>query len=212
MRLRHKPWAKPLIEEHKDVALNDNDLLTLSPFDILEVGSGCGGFLIKMAQKRKDKQFLGAEVAYTAFAIAIKKLEGVEESQRPNNLRFINTSIDRLADQIKPESLEEIYLNFSDPWPKKRHHKRRLTFPTRLQMYYSWLKKGGKLAFKTDNDALYHDSKEYFASFSKFRVEFIDDYDGKDETDEMSEYEEKFRLKGQKIHRIIAYKTGEEEK
>jgi tRNA (guanine-N7-)-methyltransferase len=205
MRLRHKAWSAELLAEHKDIALNDNDLSSLPAFNVLEVGSGCGGFLIKMAEQNPQNAYLGAEVANIAFAIAVKKL--VNEEKPPKNLKFINTSIDRMAPYVKPASLDAIFLNFSDPWPKKRHHKRRLTFPSRLDLYYSWLKEGGKLYFKTDNDALYEDSKGYFVSEGKFSCTFIDVYKELSEGDVMSEYEEKFRTKGQPIHRIVAVKA-----
>ncbi|MCI2068967.1 MAG: tRNA (guanosine(46)-N7)-methyltransferase TrmB [Bacilli bacterium] len=204
MRLRHKPWADDLLQAHKEVALNDNDLPSLPPFNCLEIGSGCGEFLIQMASAHPENSYLGAEVANTAFAIAIKKLVG--EEKYPHNLIFINTPAEKLMEFVSPSSLDRIFLNFSDPWPKKRHHKRRLTYPTRLAEYYAALKKGGVLAFKTDNDDLYMDSVGYFKTFGKFHFTSIDDYKVEAEDDFPSEYEKKFRLKGVKIHRIVAVK------
>ncbi len=204
MRLRHKPWAEGLIGEHKDIALDDENLESLPHFNKLEVGSGCGGFILQMALNNPSDSFLGAEIAETAFAIAIKKMVNMENA--PTNLKFINTSVDKLIPFIEPESLDAIYLNFSDPWPKKRHHKRRLTFPTRLDAYYKLLKKGGVLYFKTDNVLLYTDSRKYFDTFGKFKTTFIDDYATEAEGDVMSEYEMKFRSKGVTIHRIVAIK------
>jgi tRNA (guanine-N7-)-methyltransferase len=204
MRLRHKPWASSLLSQHRDIALNESDLLSLPSFDRLEIGSGCGGFLIKMASKNPSHVYLGAEVASTAFAIAVKKL--TEQEKKPTNLKFINCPVEKLMPLVKPGSVGVIYLNFSDPWPKTRHHKRRLTYPTRLDEYYAALLKGGKLFFKTDNDGLYEDSKKYFLSEGKFVCTFIDDYQTEDPEDEESEYEEKFRTKGVTIHRIVAIK------
>jgi tRNA (guanine-N7-)-methyltransferase len=141
MRLRHKKWAEPLILAHKDVALNSDDLTHLPAFSCLEIGSGCGGFLIKMAKAHPEERFLGVEVAYTAFSIAVKKL--TEEEKPLNNIIFINSPSEKLMEFVQPSSLKAVYLNFSDPWPKKRHHKRRLTYPTKLAEYYKALKLGG---------------------------------------------------------------------
>lgn len=204
MRLRHKPWADDLIKEHKDIALNVDDIPSLPDFNVLEVGSGCGGFILQMAEKFPEYQFLGAEVAETAFAIALKKMLGLEKV--PTNVKFINTPIDTLIPAIKDNSLDRVYLNFSDPWPKKRHHKRRLTYPTRLASYFRILKDGGTLFFKTDNVDLYNDSKKYFEQFGQFKFTFIDEYKEVTPDDVASEYETKFRAKGVMIHKIIAVK------
>ncbi len=205
MRLRHKKWADSLLSEHQDIALNDDDLSSLPAFDELELGSGCGEFLIQKALNNPDNNYLGVEINNIAFAIAIKKMVGLEKI--PTNLKFINTDAHKLLDLLKDESLNRIYLNFNDPWPKKKHHKRRLTYVTMLDIYYRLLKIGGEVLYKTDNDILYPDSVEYFKTFGKFDCDFIDDYISLDEGDVMSEYEKKFRGKGKSIHRIVARKT-----
>lgn len=204
MRLRHKPWADELIEGHKDIALDVDDIPDLPSFNVLEVGSGCGGFILQMSEKYPEYEFLGAEVAKTAFAIGLKKMLSLEKI--PSNVKFINTPVDTLIPAIKDKSLDRVYLNFSDPWPKKRHHKRRLTYPTRLASYFRILKDGGVLFFKTDNDDLYEDSKKYFEQFGQFNYTFIDDYKKVTPDDAASEYETKFRAKGVVIHKIIAVK------
>ena len=156
MRLRHKKWAEPLIEANRDIALLDDDIFSLPDFNELELGSGCGDFLIQKAKANKDINYLGVEINNIAFAISIKKL--VNEEDRPSNVHFINTDAHKLLANLKEESIDVIYLNFNDPWPKKKHHKRRLTYVTMLEIYYKLLKKGGKVLYKTDNDVLYEDS------------------------------------------------------
>ena len=202
MRLRHKKWAEPLIEANRDIALLDEDIFSLPDFNELELGSGCGDFLIQKAKANKDINYLGVEINNIAFAISIKKL--VNEEDRPSNVHFINTDAHKLLANLKEESIDVIYLNFNDPWPKKKHHKRRLTYVTMLEIYYKLLKKGGKVLYKTDNDVLYEDSKEYFKEFKKFNYTFIDDYKELEAGDVMSEYEKKFRSVNKDIHRIIA--------
>ena len=107
---------------------------------------------------------------------------------------------------LKDESVNTLFLNFSDPWPKKRHTKRRLTANSYLDSYYRILKKGGKLIFKTDNSDLFAFSVENM-EVSEFKVVSIDNnYDGKDPFDVQTEYELSFRDEGTSIHRIILEK------
>ena len=206
MRLRHKSWAEELIANHRDLALDKEDVEkgNLPHFSALEIGSGCGEFLIGKALAHPEIDFLGVEINRTAFAIALKKLLALEKV--PSNIHFINVDISVLLPLIKDESLDALYLNFNDPWPKKKHNKRRLTYPTKLAEYYRVLKVGGTLFYKSDNDLYYEGSKEYFTEFKKFDVEFIDNYEETDADDVQSEYEQKFRSIGKSIHRIIAKK------
>ncbi|MFA6796826.1 MAG: tRNA (guanosine(46)-N7)-methyltransferase TrmB [Bacilli bacterium] len=207
MRLRYKPWAKQLIAEHRDIALNETDLDNLPHFEYLELGCGCGGFLIEKALQNPDKHYLGVEKNYIAFSIAIKKLVGLENT--PENIHFINADANKLFEKILPGSIEEIYLNFNDPWPKKKHHKRRLTYPSRLQVYFDLLKKGGKVLYKSDNDGYFKDSCKYFKEFGKFDLLIKENYVKLEDGDVMSEYEQKFRKLGQPIHRIVGTKETE---
>lgn len=211
MRLRHKSWAEELLANNRNLALNKEDIEqgNLPQFAALEIGSGCGEFLIGKALAHPEINFLGVEINRTAFAIAIKKLLALEKV--PNNIHFLNADIVLLLPTIKDESLDAIYLNFNDPWPKKKHNKRRLTYPTKLNEYYRILKTGGTLFYKSDNDVYYEGSKEYFTEFQKFDVEFIDNYEQTDVDDVQSEYEQKFRAIGKSIHRIIATKGEKHE-
>ncbi len=211
MRLRHKSWAEELLANNRNLALNKEDIEqgNLPQFAALEIGSGCGEFLIGKALAHPEINFLGVEINRTAFAIAIKKLLALEKV--PNNIHFLNADIALLLPTIKDESLDAIYLNFNDPWPKKKHNKRRLTYPTKLNEYYRILKTGGTLFYKSDNDVYYEGSKEYFTEFQKFDVEFIDNYEQTDVDDVQSEYEQKFRAIGKSIHRIIATKGDKHE-
>lgn len=210
MRLRHKDWAQPLVDANKDRAYNMEDISNDEIFKInqLEIGSGLGGFIIQKAYNNPKDNFLGVEVCFSAYATSVKKLLAFEKENncKIENLHFFNAPVEKLFEKIKPESLDVIYLNFNDPWPKKRQHKRRLTYPTRLEVYYNLLKKGGKVLYKSDNDVYYEDSKKYFDEFNKFKTTFIDDYIDIEKDDIQSEYEIKFRSKGNKIHRIVAIK------
>lgn len=208
MRLRNKKWKDGFLNENQDLIINSetiderfddfikNDKLRL------EIGVGRGDFILQMAKANPDVYFLGVELSSMALAIAGKKL--VQEEI--NNVLLVNLDVHLLFERIGEEKFDYIYLNFSDPWPKKRQHKRRLTYPTCLEEYFKQLKQGGKLIFKTDNDLLFEDSVEYFKE-SKFYIESITrDYKTLDEDDKMTEYEAKFRGLGTPIKRIIAVK------
>lgn len=208
MRLRNKKWKDGFLNENQDLIINretiDNRFDDFIKNDKLrlEIGVGRGDFILQMAKANPDVFFLGVELSSMALAIAGKKL--VQEEI--NNVLLVNLDVHLLFERIGEEKFDYIYLNFSDPWPKKRQHKRRLTYPTCLEEYFKQLKQGGKLIFKTDNDLLFEDSVEYFEQ-SKFYIESITrDYKNLDEDDKMTEYEAKFRGLGTPIKRIIAVK------
>ena len=207
MRLRKRKWMDPLLEERSELILNADNLATVldelkDKKKILEIGSGKGGFLSKMAMNNPEYEFIGVEMQTTALAIACKYIE----KNSINNLRFFASDVALLFEKFEEESFDYIFLNFSDPWPKKRHHKRRLTFPTFLSQYYRLLKKGGRLIFKTDNVLLFDDSLEYLNESEFKMISYTRDYDGKDEFDAQTEYETKFRGLGTPINRVIVEK------
>ena len=202
MRTKYKPWAKPYIDEHKEVTFSKEELLGFDKPYYLEIGSGKGQFLVDMAKKFPDKFFVGVERNVTCAGFTAKKL--VEQEITNAKLMFINAEL--LMGEIKDNSVEAIFLNFSDPWPKKRHHKRRLTAESFLANYYRVLKSGGRLIIKTDNVDLFMFTLENLAN-SKFKLVYkTDNYMDCDEFDTMTEYEESFRDEGVAIHRLILEK------
>lgn len=202
MRTKYKSWSRPYIEEHPEIILTLDQLKSIKDSFSLEIGCGKGKFLADMAELNPELLLIGIERNVTCAGITCKKL--VEN--KVSNARLMLASADEILPSIKDNSISDIYLNFSDPWPKKRHFKRRLTFSTYLKQYYRVLVKGGKLIIKTDNDDLFSFSQETLGE-SQFKIlEVLDDYDGKAPFDAMTEYEISFREKGQKIHRIVAMK------
>ena len=201
MRTKFKAWAKPFIEAHPEVCLSLDNLKKQKDFN-LEIGSGKGAFILQMAIKFQNEFFVAVEKNETCSGFLAKKL--VEN--KIENTKLYDGDIGNLLPLINTKSVKNIFLNFSDPWPKKRHTKRRLTFDTYLNEYYRILKDDGLLIFKTDNDLLYDYSLANFplCGFKIVLNEF--DYDGRDEFDAMSEYELNFRNKGFKIHRLILTK------
>jgi len=198
MRTKFKAWAQPFLDEHKEVQYNKEDLSSLKDF-YLEIGSGKGEFLIKMASKNNDKLFIGIEKNVTCSGITAKKL--VES--KLDNAKLIHDDAINILPMLKEGSVKTIFLNFSDPWPKKRHHKRRLTSVSFLNEYLRVLPKGGKLIFKTDNIDLFNDSLEYFESSPFKLISCTNNYLGEDEFDATTEYEEFFRNEGTPINRVV---------
>ena len=202
MRTKFKAWTEPYIKEHPEVMFDIEQLLNFHKPFFLEIGSGKGQFLLDMAKKFPDKFFIGVERNVTCSGITCKKL--VENEITNAKLMYIDAEV--LMKEIKDDSIESIFLNFSDPWPKKRHHKRRLTAESYLNNYYRVLKRGGHLIIKTDNVDLFAFTLENIDN-SKFKiVSKTDNYQDYDEFDTMTEYEKSFREEGIPIHRIVLEK------
>ncbi len=212
MRLRNKPWAEPFLEENDDLVLKYSDELKDNYHNIfdnneslnLEIGTGKGDFIKQLASLNLDKNYIGIEKYSTVLAIAAKKIKNETEL---TNVKLMCYDASELEKIFNLESLDCIYLNFSDPWPKARHAKRRLTYKTFLDKYYSLLKKGGKIIMKTDNLGLFEYSLESIKEHNKFKlVEYTFDYEFDGSCDGMSEYERKFREIGTKINRLVCIK------
>ena len=172
------------------------------PFSFVYVVKGKGDFALQMANKYPDIHFIAIEMQSMALAYALRKIEDMQI----DNLLFVNVDAHFLFDKLYDHKFETIFLNFSDPWPKKRQNKRRLTYPTMLKEYYNILKNKGRLIFKSDNDVLFKDSLEYLNE-SQFKVlDVTYDYDGLDPYDALTEYESKFRGLNVPIKRFIVEK------
>lgn len=207
MRLRKRKWMEEMLLRRKDIYFQEEDIEKALEYDkdkrlIIEIGSGKGGFIKQMATNYPQDQFLGIEMQSSALAIALKYIE--ENSL--SNLKLLNIDAFNVFSHLKDDSVDIIFLNFSDPWPKKKQHKRRLTYSTFLKEYFRILKKEGLLIFKTDNDDLFMDSLKYLSASEFKLVNYEEDYDGKDIYDAQTEYETKFREMGVKIKRFIAKK------
>lgn len=205
MRLRHRQWSEKVLEENKDISrdLSDFDPELIPTYQNLEIGSGCGGFLIEISKRHPETRFLGVEINKNAFAIAVKKAAEIKKDQ--TNFLILNAPIERIFPLITDHQLENIYLNFSDPWPKKKQKHRRLTYPTRLKEYFRMLKPDGTLYFRTDNIDLFNDTIEYFNEVDLYNIEIIQPFYS--ETVNYlppTEYETKFREKGVQINVVIA--------
>ena len=201
MRPKFKSWAEPFINEHKEVMINEEEISSFVDFD-LEIGSGKGEFLVKMSQNFPGNIFVGVEKVVTCAGISAKKL--VENNVSNAKLYFGDAN--KLIPFIVTGSVNHIFLNFSDPWPKKRHHKRRLTDVKFLNEYFRILKDDGEIIIKTDNEELFIYSINNLIK-NKFKITYITtDYLSSSSYDTMTEYEENFRKANVKINRLIAKK------
>lgn len=208
MRLRNVKNAKEIvrnskytlnnIEEYKGkyniLFGNDNPLH-------IEIGMGKGDFIIGMAKVHPDINFIGIELYESVIVRAVQKLE----SEDIPNLRLLNIDAAYLFDAFSHD-VDVIYLNFSDPWPKTRHERRRLTSPRFLSIYESIFKGNPHIIQKTDNIGLFAYS---LSSLSKFGYTLEDvslDLENKDIPNVETEYEKKFKSKGVKINYLNAVK------
>lgn len=211
MRLRNKPWAKPLIAANPQWVITSpneyrgkwQDRFPKKQPLYIEIGMGKGRFIIEMAQKHPEFNFIGIEMQTVATGIVLKKQL---EVQLPN-LQLICANGANLSEYFANSEVAGIYLNFSDPWPKKRQAKRRLTYKSFLSQYQQVLQVKGHLEFKTDNRGLFEYSlvslNEYGMKFDKVWLDLHASPDIEQNT--MTEYEEKFSAKGQPIYKIEAH-------
>ena len=170
----------------------------------LEIGSGKGGFLIRRAEKHTDGNYVGFEGQASVFFHALQKLDS---SSRPANVRFVNRFVNLTEKLFSQNEVSGIYLNFSDPWPKKGHTHRRLTNKSYLEWYNKILNKGGFLEFKTDNDDFFAFTENIIRNEFKgiFEIDALttdlhrSGFDAKHIT---TEYEEKFAATGKSINYI----------
>jgi len=197
MRTKFKPWAEPFIREHNEVIIQENDIVSLNDI-YLEIGSGKGLFLKEMALKFPDRYFVGIEKNVTCAGFTAKKLVDFEV----NNAKLIYGDAGQLLIKLQDCSVNKIYLNFSDPWPKVRHHKRRLTSNSFLNLYKRILKKDALIVFKTDNKDLFDFSLTTFEENGFKLVSVNYNYDGCDYDDFPTEYETSFREENKPIYRV----------
>lgn len=170
----------------------------------IEIGMGKGRFLMELAAGNPDINYIGIEKYSSVLLRAVQKME---ENELPN-LRFIRMDAEDLCEVFDKEEVDKIYLNFSDPWPKARHARRRLTSSGFLERYARVLVPGGELEFKTDNRALFDfslDQVEGTAGWElKMHTRDLHHNEVMNAGNIMTEYEEKFSAMGNPIFKLIA--------
>lgn len=220
MRLRHKKGAETEILTHPFIIpiLEENTINLKKIFNNpaplhLELGMGKGKFITELSKLNPDINFIGIEKSATIVLKAIDRL--AMEAKLSNsdiltifhNLRFMCIDIKNLDKIFASHSIDKIYLNFSDPWPKKRHEHRRLTHSVFLSKYEKILKPNSILEFKTDNLDLFNFSLDEIKNSNFSLLEFSYDLHNDSKlniNNIMTEYEEKFSILGNKICKLIA--------
>lgn len=215
MRLRNIPGAKDAIIESSYVVQTPTECKTKwaeqfpkeQPIHI-EVGMGKGRFLMDMARLHPDINYVGIEMYDSVLLRALQKREKLEtEGIHLDNLKFMCMDARLLPEVFDKGEVERIYLNFSDPWPKARHAKRRLTSREFLARYNEILASEGRVEFKTDNRDLFEFSlEEVEAAGWKLMAHTFDLHheDAMMEGNVMTEYEEKFSSMGNPICKLVA--------
>ena len=215
MRLRNIPGAREFVAAHPLVMTDPADIPGAwknifgndAPIHI-EIGMGKGRFIIDMAGLHPEINYIGIDRYESVMIKALQKLEKMEEAA-PDNLRFIRMDAVDIKDFFKEKEIDRIYLNFSDPWPKERHSKRRLQSGEYLKRYDRILSAEGHIEFKTDNTDLFEFAvKELEGTDWKLKYITRDLHSDAVEMENnvMTEYEEKFSAKGQKICKYIIYR------
>ena len=210
MWLRNVPGSREAIADN-DMAINEPTELkgkwkeefgNDNPIRI-EIGMGKGKFITTLAMENPDINYIGIE-KYSS--VLIRAIERCEEIGVPN-LRFIRMEAEYICDVFEKGEVDRIYLNFSDPWPKDRHAKRRLTSKQFFERYDVILKKDGIVEFKTDNDLLFQFSLEQVPEAGWELIEQTWDLHNDErlmQGNVMTEYESKFSQMGNPIHKLIA--------
>ncbi|MBO4878107.1 MAG: tRNA (guanosine(46)-N7)-methyltransferase TrmB [Ruminococcus sp.] len=218
MRIRHKPWAKPELEACPfyipDPQAQKGRWTELFPEPdkplYVELGCGKGGFISQAAPAHPEANFIAMDIKNEMLVLAKRKIEAAYGSSEPENVRIAIQNIERLdLAWDENDRADRIYINFCNPWPKKKHKKRRLTHTRQLVNYRKFLK--GEIWFKTDDDELFDESLEYFAE-AGFRIKFIT-HDLHSETgieNFETEHEKMFTDMGLKIKFLIAEPVQED--
>ena len=213
MRSRYKPWAIEYLKTNtknefflNDEVIEEDKIISFikEKDTYLEIGPGRGQFILSMAVKFPEFNFLVIELDKSIAGTALKKIDEANLT----NVRLIAGDFYKLSKILKKDLFCGVFLNFSDPWPKKRHEKRRLTSPSFLVEYAKILKEGSNIFYKTDNDGFYEYSLEKFNEYKWEIVYKNEDYDSsKEEFDALTEFESRYKSEGIKIKRLILKNT-----
>lgn len=206
MRLRNKPWAREMLQSYPQYVIpspqeykgNWGEAFEKAQPLHIEVGTGKGRFITEMAKANPHINYMGIELFESVIVSALDRLI---EADLPN-LKLLNVNAQDLREYFNKGDVSRVYLNFSDPWPKKRHEKRRLTYKSFLEIYEDILIDQGEIHFKTDNQGLFEYSLTSFSAYGLLlKYVSLDLHNSDFEGNIMTEYEEKFSEKGNRIFR-----------
>lgn len=203
MRLRKKPHTDEKLQNFADfVSRGDVEPIVKAPARELhvELGTGKGDFITQIAERNPQINFIGLEVEATVVLTAARKVR----EKNLSNVRLFVFDVSNIAELFAEHSVDRLYINFCDPWPKKRHAKRRLTNIRFLELYRKILKVGGEIYFKTDNRGLFDYSLEQFAEAGLDVRDVTNDLHANEPPDNIrTEYENRFSSEGVPINFCI---------
>ena len=222
MRIRRKPWARPELaswENCIDVPAENRGkwhsaFKKNSPL-MIELGCGKGGFISKLAVANPDINFIAVDIKSEMLGLAMRniKREYAAAEREIDNVLIFSQEIMLINKVFSSEDIcERIYINFCNPWPKTHDHKKRLTHNNQLMQYREFLRDGGEIWFKTDNDDLFLSSKRYFSECG-FELRYVteDLHNSGFEENIETEHEKMFSEQGIPIKFLIAKKVPLEE-
>ena len=212
MRMRRKPWTEielancPFLIDYPSTHIGTwRSFFRKDQHVHLEIGCGKGVATVQMAHAHPGINYIAIDEVRHVLAVSVKNTEA-EYSGAPDNLIYSAVDAMMIHDTFAPEDgIQRIYINFCNPWDERaKHHKRRLTHPRQLLQYRDFLKPGGEIWFKTDNDALFTASKRYFGECGFETVYLTDDLHASGfGPNYVSEHEQLYLSQGKNIHFII---------
>ena len=217
MRIRYKKWARPELEASKFYIDNPEEYKgkwkTLyknqeQPI-YLELGCGKGQFIAKMASKHTENNYIAIDLVDAMLGLAKRNIEKEyqEAKKEPENVIITRFDIERIPLILdEKDQIKRIYINFCNPWPKGKHHKKRLTHTRQLEKYKTFLSNDGEIFFKTDDDSLFADSLLYFKQTGFTIEKFTYDLEKEENVWDniVTEHEQMFMNEGIKIKAVIA--------
>ena len=212
MRMRKVKWAVAYLEEAKCLIRDPQSMRDQYKkqyqYDQLhvEIGCGKGSYSLDMAKKYPNDLFIAIEKNESAAGMAAKKFD---ECPEVNNLLLIQGDAQNISTWFAPKEVDIIHLNFSDPWPKKRYAKRRLSSKAFTSQYKKMLSDVGQIQMKTDNSSLFEYSLLEFQNEGYTMIDVSVDYRREEhDEDAITEYEQKFISLNQPIYRCVWTKRG----
>ncbi len=202
MRMRKKKNGQARMDACADYFINEKPYQKKNI--MIEIGCGKGGFMMQLAKANPENEYVCIEKISDVILLAAEKMKREELT----NVKLLNCDAEQLPEYFAEGSVKRIYLNFSDPWPRPKHAKRRLTAPKYLEIYKKLLSDDGAIFFKTDNRILFDYSLETLEA-AGFRLEKLtyDLHNSEYEKDNLhTEYEDNFSAKGFTINRVEAYR------
>lgn len=215
MRIRRKKWAKEELENAKFYIDNPDSNKDVwketfenknNPIHI-ELGCGKGSFIAKLASRHREINYIAIDMIEAMLGLSKRNIEEAYNFKNPENLWLIRANIEQISNIFgKEDRIDRIYINFCNPWPRAKHKKRRLTHPRQLEQYKVFLKPGGEIYFKTDDDELFADSIDYFkdCGFKIIKKTFDLHQDQIFQENIETEHEKMFSEDGIKIKALIA--------